>query len=447
MELIANRVNGTCLRDILPGSDNAESVDTVLAAIAYGSNASNQPEDLIGNSLKNKFRLDLWMRYDETVPVSVPMLERLLVHQKDNIFTKFVPDCFHAKVIWWKGYGAYIGSANHTDRAWLTNIEVGVFLTDDELVLNNLDTQLDDFFGHLQELDVAIPISNDYISEMRVFAALNRKIPKIPRKRPIWNGPSFVSKVAAFDKRKESFEIEWRSTLGILKGIEDELGRYRPAWIKEDVPSGWQVDQFLHAYYYNKVGEGLRKPFEEYFLQNFKDPASELKKQLEWWSKTPSAPSYEDQTFYKSAPLIKDFLSQERILSLTTDEFEQVCRNTHATSDHVIKIPLSYLGRPDLKTLNTSERFKLFIPILLSNTNQKGWNILELLHYVLYEGKDIDIWERIYNAGRDKDYMIPRYGLNSIAEVVGWARPKVVPPRNGRTSKALRSLGYDVKIY
>lgn len=46
-----------------------------------------------------------------------------------------------------------------------------------------------------------------------------------------------------------------------------------------------------------------------------------------------------------------------------------------------------------------------------------------------------------------KKYFLPHYGLNSIAEVIGWAQPEIAPPRNGRTSKALRALGYDVRVY
>jgi hypothetical protein len=57
------------------------------------------------------------------------------------------------------------------------------------------------------------------------------------------------------------------------------------------------------------------------------------------------------------------------------------------------------------------------------------------------------MWERLYTAARDPNYALPHYGLNSIAELAGWARPEVAPPRNGRTSKALRALGYDVRIY
>ena len=88
MKLIANRVNGIHLRDILPVISEDVEVDNVMAAIAYGSNASDESKDLIGHSVANKLRLDLWMRYDETVPVSVSLLKRLLKHQKDNVFTQ-----------------------------------------------------------------------------------------------------------------------------------------------------------------------------------------------------------------------------------------------------------------------------------------------------------------------------------------------------------------------
>ena len=78
MKLVANRINQTHLRDILPEISEDMQVDNVLAAIAYGGSASDQTQDLVGHALENKLRLDLWMRYDHTAPVSVPFLKRLL---------------------------------------------------------------------------------------------------------------------------------------------------------------------------------------------------------------------------------------------------------------------------------------------------------------------------------------------------------------------------------
>lgn len=39
----------------------------------------------------------------------------------------------HAKVIWWRGYGVYVGSANLTSAAWYNNIEAGVFFSESEI--------------------------------------------------------------------------------------------------------------------------------------------------------------------------------------------------------------------------------------------------------------------------------------------------------------------------
>lgn len=450
MRLVANRINGVHLRDLLPSMSAEVQVDNVLAAVAYGSSASDITQDLVGHCVANKLRLDLWMRYDHTVPVAVELLRRLLKHQKDNVFTRFVPDRFHPKIIWWKGYGAYIGSANHTDNGWLTNIETGVFLFEDELVVNGMDSQLEDFFDYLRNLDVTIPISAEYIAEMEHLDSRNQNIyfesMKL-RKHPRWAGPSFTEKKAGFDRRKDNFKREWLGTLGYLQSIQQQLIDYRPNWISDDVPVAWQVDQFLHAYYYNHVGDKLIKPFEDYHKRHHANPQAALENELKWWKSLSEAPSREDYALYVSAPEVRSLLTQDRVLKLSVDEFATICRNTHATMDHIIKVPMTVLGRPDIKTLDRESRVELFAPLILSQRNRKGWDVRQLLNYVLYGGADNEVWERLYHAGRDPDYTIPRYGLNSLAEVVGWARPELVPPRNGRTSKALRALGFDVKVY
>lgn len=231
MKFIANRINQNHLRDILPVLSGQVQVDNVLAAIAYGGSASDESRDLVGHALANNLRLDLWMRYDETVPVAIPFLKRLLKNISNNIFTQFVPDCFHAKVIWWKGYGAYIGSANHTDRGWLTNIEAGIFVGEDELLVNGMDVELDAFFDYLRGLDRAIPISAAYIAEMERLSNLNKDayLPaKKAREHSVWEGPSFVAKVAAFDRQKETFKTEWLNTLGILQNIQQQISDWRP---------------------------------------------------------------------------------------------------------------------------------------------------------------------------------------------------------------------------
>lgn len=251
----------------------------------------------------------------------------------------------------------------------------------------------------------------------------------------------------AFDRRKSNFKSEWFNTLGYLHSIQRDLSNHRPSWVDETVPAGWQVDQFLHAYYYNRLGDKINKPYEESYRHNKSNPSSALKAEFKWWETLSEAPTNEDVTLYKSAPVVQTLLARDKILKLTVEEFESLCRKIHATLDHVIKVPLEALGKPELQSIDREGRLKLFASMVMKERNKKGWDIRQLLDYVLYSGNDRDIWERIYHAGRDGEYRIPRFGLNSIAEVVGWARPELVPPRNARTSKALRALGFDVKVY
>lgn len=448
MRFVANTLNGVHLADILPGPE--DDVDNVLAAVAYGSNSTDEGNDFIGQCLKNRYRVDLWMRYDHTVPVAIPLLQRLLKHEKDNIFCNFIPDCMHSKVIWWRGYGAYVGSANLTNRAWFTNIEAGLFLTDEELMREGMDIELEEFFEGLRDLDVAIPLSAELIKEMEAIQAQRKGldgIGKSLRKKPIWGGPVFFEGKKSVDKRRDKFEREWKAALAHMRVVAARLEENRPVWVHEDTPMGWQVDQFLHAYYYNRVGDGRTKPYEEYFRRNYSNPNGALSEAIAWWKSTLRAPSKEDEMLEFNAPKIQQNLSREKLAELTERDLLEVCIRTHATREHVIKMDLVTLGRPDLKTLSRDERMPLYAAWLYKQRNAQGWNIARLLNFLLYEGSDEDLWARLYTAAKDKRYVLPRYKLSTLAEVAGWARPEVAPPRNGRTSKALRVLGFDVKVY
>lgn len=447
MKLIANGLNREFFRTCLPPP--GKEIDGVVAAIAYGDDKTT----LLDHCIKNHHRLDIWMRYDHTVPVSPTFLSKLLVNVKNNIFCKLIPDCLHSKVIWWKGYGAYIGSANLTERAWYTNIEAGIFFTESDLYSSNLIEQLEDFFENLASLDCCVDLSDDIIDEQRQLLKskleLEKKEQELIKKRkiPEWGGVSFIDNKKTKDKKKESFYNEWESTLSIIKNISNQINDYRPAWISEDTPEFWQTDQFLHAYYYKQVHQQDNTyPFEDYHRTNSKNPQAALMSMLSWWKSQSVPPSNEDIHLGIYAPYIREHLSKNNIGSLTEDKLYQIFAYTHATMDHVIKMSAETFGYSAKTSLNKEERAVLFTKWIMGQTNQKGMTIAELLNYVLYGGKPSLIWERIYLAGKDEEYKFQHYGINSIAEVVGWARPEDTPPRNGRTNKALRALGYPVRV-
>jgi len=447
MKFIGNGLNNNYLNLVLPGKH--VEVDYVKAAIAYGSGDS----ELLQNCLKYKRRLDIWMRYDHTVPVKIPMLRKLLSHVGQNIFCYQVPDVLHAKVIWWKGYGAYIGSANLTNRAWYSNIEAGVFLSEEDLHQHGMADELGDFFDGLENLDQAFPLTKEIIDELEAIQVLRKPVQELDKKAfekrsiPYFDSVISVDKKSSKNRKKEAFQMEWHEALTYLRNISDRIGNYRPAWVNEDTPAAWQADQFLHAYYYNHVKDGHSYPVEECYQRNRNDPARALDTELNWWKSLPEPPSNEDVNMEVNAPFIRRVLSKGNIDSLSLDDFTLLCGYTHATLEHVKKVPLSMFDISGQTKMSSSERIVFFAQWLWRMNTPNGLHVKDVLRDVLYGGNESKMWERLYQYGREEGFKLPHYGLNSLAEVIGWARPDVVPPRNGRTSKALRALGYAVEIY
>ena len=90
--------------------------ESVWAAVAYATDAKDSGS-LIRWCFDNGIPLKFWGRLDEEVPVRIEILNLFLNRQSPEFVCKLVKH-HHAKVIWWRGFGVYIGSANLTYSAW-----------------------------------------------------------------------------------------------------------------------------------------------------------------------------------------------------------------------------------------------------------------------------------------------------------------------------------------
>lgn len=448
MKFYGNKINGSYLREVLPSSDI--KVEWVKAAIAYGNDANT----LLKNCLDNKLRLDIWMRYDHTVPVAPNLLRKLLENVGYNIFCNLVPDILHSKVILWKGYGAYIGSANLTDRAWNSNIEFGVFLSEEELLTANVGHELEEFFNTLASFEEIFPLTEEVIVEQEKIALLRKgidkqadEVGKRQRKHKVWEGPvTHTTPEKSYDAHRSRFIREWGDGISYLRNIARKAPEYRPAWLNENVPAEWQADQFLHAYYYNEVKDGAKHPYEEFYSKHKANPAKALEAGLQWWSRLPGPPSFEDDNCHRRAPIIYELLSKGEISQLTVEKFAEICNANHSTADHVKRMRLAVLGIDDAHT-GLDVRVEAFAEWLWAKKNNSSQTIKDLLIYVMDSGEPEDFVDRLFEAAYSENRKFPHFGINQISEMTGWARPELCPPRNGRTSKGLRALGYDVKIH
>lgn len=453
MKFIAGGINGEYLKGIHIASKG--KTDSIKVAVAY---ASGDPE-LFKDNLQDNVKITFWGRYDSTVPISTPILKKFLDKKSPNYECKLVPDIFHAKIIWWEDFGAYIGSANLTDKAWYNNIEACIFLTHEELSENNLLNDLNDFFEEIDNFST--PLTDEIYHELCDFQIKNSQIEKlekqkeeefikkrlIPNLNPLTRIPDKKEKK---DKRKNNFLKEWYSTLQILRNIAEQVSGddFRPVWINKNVPHGVQADQFLHAYYYSQVKEGNVALHHKYYEKNRKNPEDALHRAMTWWKSISKAPHSEDIMINDWAVYLKQRLKEDTILSTTKEEFQEICSKVHALRDHALRVRYSVFGfTPPYPQMKHDERIKLLSDYLFKISSNKGKTIIDSIYYLLYGGSQEKTPDRIWDVAISDEWSISHFGISSAGEIVGWAFPDKFPPRNGRTSKALTALGFTVKIH
>lgn len=458
MQLILGALNGNYLLNLLNEArrpvEGTRRVEEVWAAVAYSCD-SHDSQMLIADCMANAIPLKFWGRLDDQVAVDVGTLDLFLSQSSPDYVCKLVPK-HHAKVIWWRGFGVYVGSANLTRAAWTRNVEAGCFFEESELSTD----QIEDFERMFEVLDEHASMLT---KELRDHMALrSKKLPERDRNNPdFWRHPSINGwgglitrqpKPTA-DRRRDAFLSEWNETLQHLRDIAQRVSdqRYRPAWIDDDASPGAQADQFLHAHYYNRTFEGQTARFEHHYVQNKKRRDAALREAMEWWSALSAPPSkkYDEKTTVNVvAPMMIALFAEDRLLTVTREEFrEKIVANVHAIMEYARRVDNEAVDLPGGRAYSIEEKQDALADFLWAQRNRKGESILQVLHHVLYGGPKDQLPNRLWEAVNDPSKRIERFGISAIGETVGWADPDRFPPRNGRTSKALRSLGYDVKVY
>lgn len=452
MKLITNGINGEYIP--LP----PKNIDGVKAAIAYATGRGNV--NIFNFCFENNVPITFYGRYDHTVPIATDILKKFLNRRSPDFVCKLV-ERFHPKVILWEGFGAYIGSANHTYNGLETNIETGVLFTNDELIEYGLDTELEDFFCQIDKY--SHPLTDEiyehlckikkersdlYAQEDKLKKEFD-KTRKMPKLRSVATSHRPDKKAMAL-KKKNDFLNEWNATLQIVRDIGHRVSKnkYRPVWVDATIKIGVQADQFLHAHYYEKTIIGNRSHHNEQFEQNKNSSEKALVSAMNWWHQLSSSPHNEESTMNRWAPFLNEKLAKEQLLDLSLNEFVDVCSHVHAIIEHSRQIRKQTLSIPEgTPQMLKKDRVKVFAKWLYDKKSEDGKSPLEVTYYVLYGGTDADLPSRLWDAVNDKKWRIAHFGLSSLGEIVGWALPDKFPPRNGRTSKALKALGYDVKIH
>lgn len=451
MKLVLGEVNGVWLQDLMQKAP--ATCTRVTAAVAYAT--ANVP--FFDHCLQNNRFLEFYGLLDEDQAVAIAVLEKLLAAGPLKASCRLVKGHYHPKVIWWHGYGVYIGSANLTHKAWSLNVECGVFYDEDEVLGTSVQTGLDMMLDRIRQ--ISKPLDSNLITALKKLQpasnAADRERNKLKdqfdeaTKTFLAHGGLTAPKAGS---KLSLFAQEWEDTLHLLQGLRKEfIGmNLRPKWVSEEANDTVHFDQFLHAYYYVRVREKeddddsarSHERVERFFERNQADKARALKEAAVWWASLEVAPHGEDFFISQTAPNMRELFARERIESWSFDDFKAAMMGVNAFKMHARQVKNKFFGLPEGHR-ETLEQRAHRLAEWLWNLDRKGKKSLrEMWLFLIWGSHPASMTERLWMVTDDEQWAFPRLGQSSLGEAVGWARPDEYPPRNNRTNKALRALGH-----
>jgi hypothetical protein len=194
-------INGNYLTNITLNA----AVDTqeVLAAVAYAT----EMDLLFDWCWDNSIPLKYYGRLDDGVAVKTSILSSFHKRKSARFQCRLVQH-HHAKVIWWREYGLYIGSANLTASAWYKNVEAGCFFPEAEIS--------DDMAADILELFAVLDRNSTPLTD-ELLAVMEKRAKQLAVSEPpsgdFWSSPSFTKwsglvqtgKKTASDRRRQDF--------------------------------------------------------------------------------------------------------------------------------------------------------------------------------------------------------------------------------------------------
>lgn len=460
MRVVMGEMNGVRLLDLMNGS--VGKCSHVSAAVAYAT----QQDPFFEHCQKQCMPLDYYGLLDEDAAVSLSVLQHMLEAGPLVVNPRLIKGHFHSKIIWWHGYGVYIGSANLTSKAWFTNVECGVFFDHSEIIGQPLQTDLEQQFAYLRKHSV--PVSSELLkalkklrpAEQNAYAAqqkLKSQFDEATKDIPPHGGLTTygsATKTTAFTQ----FTTEWNETLQLLRGLAKEfhkLGK-RPTWIDESADPTVHFDQFLHAYYYARVrneradDENIKTIglVNRAYERNKGDTASALREAATWWASLPTAPYGEDVFIRETAPRIRAKFSLAELTKWEIQDFQEAFFEVNAFKMHARQMRNVTLGLPSNHHESVKERSDRVAKWLWEQPrNPSQMHIRDLVSFLIWGASPDSIAERLWLATTDERLRYSHFGFSTLGEAVGWARPDEYPPRNNRTNKALKALGHNIHLF
>lgn len=455
MRFLANWINRGYLRDLLAEIRVSNECDGVTAAVAYITWA----DDLIDFCVENGLPLRLFCLLNADARPSISAVERCLDHAIDGWELWLTADFYHPKVIWFRGSGAYIGSANLTRNAWFSNVEAGVFFDRSEMVRDSMDAQLTAFFEAIKHRFRRA--THEDLKALKALSGTAYDLREAQQRLRLEFRQAFTTvpgsdSPAAVDRRvspaKEVFVQEWTGALEILRqaqrrlaALQNQLGR---RWVPMDTPLAVEVGQAINFYYENHISgveQAAGNAVETLHSINANDPQRAVDQMLSEWM-TSEIPDSIRALILDWAPAVKALLKPETLRKFTLDDWSAICLRCHAVLNTARQMPNAIFGKPNDATATREERAGWYAEFTWSQRTIAGRTLPEVLQYLIWDDQT-PAAERVWNVVHEPQWKLPYFGISTAGELIGCGRPEDTPPRNNRDSRVLYALGFGVQRY
>lgn len=360
-------------------------------------------------------------------PTSAQALERCL-SMKNIQIRFFTSSTFHPKLYIFGESYAIVGSANFTHNGLTTNQEVSVKIdqADDRLV--ELKLLFADYWAQAKVL------TKEHLEHYKIILKRNKKITSkedLVEDEIRKSIGEVIFQNITRDKQKESSEnifIEdyrkrYQEYLSVFKTIESVFKLYGKRKFSDTViPLRLEIDSFL-SFVRDKHTKG--DSWSESPLLNPTEQKQKIKDYIDEWIST-RYDYFEEKIVHENYPLIKNaFKDEQTFENLSIDNIIDALTVIHSFHDRL------RFFQGGLDTLLTEFKNK--------NDHDK---IKLSLSYLVFGNEETEI--RMANLIYNPKYKLAVFGTANVQELIGWVNSDGLPIVNGRTTKVMRFLGFDV---
>lgn len=359
-------------------------------------------------------------------PTSPEALRQVL--RNDKVQVRFVTSTsFHPKMYIFGEQGAIVGSANLTKAALRTNQEVAVFI-------ERADSRFDELMGIFYSYwGGSKPLTKEVIDEYeKICAQFDTDVEeKLHRDVKAAVGDVRIQNITVVRNKKSSREIftedyeksyqEFLNYFGTLESIYRSLERRKEPESK--IPLRFEIDSFISFVRHEKAP---LETWQDTPIMHGKEQVDFIKPLiLEWMD-------YDYEWFTQQIvpiryPLIRDTLaSPTKIRATSDDELFEALNTCHSFHDQLHRVRGGLAGlKQTFFEKNDADHLR------------------EIISYLIH-GDDPYI-QRMARCIFDSEYKLVRFGRSVVQELTAWVSREKLPVCNGRTTKVLRYLGFDIQ--